>query len=81
MFAYILCKEYPRDLYDKQFALYIDKILARIDMQYEAFKKEDNVPNRLFEIYDEQKKDLLDLKEKFGAVVLPEKAAEWAAGK
>lgn len=81
MFADILGKEYPRELYDKQFALYIDKILARIDMQYEAFKKEDNIPNRLFEIYDEQKKDLLDLKEKFGAVVLPEKAAEWAAGK
>lgn len=62
-------KEYPKSLYDMQFALYVDNIVERIDLQYEAYNKEENVPSRLFEVYKEQKKALLSLKEKFGAVV------------
>ena len=81
MFAELLDKEYPRELYDKQFALYVDKIVERIDMQYQAFKTEDNIPPRLFEIYDEQKRDMLAIKEKFGAVVLPEQVGQWMAEK
>ena len=72
MFKDILGKDYPKELYEKQFALYVDKIIARIDMQYEAFKKEDNMPKRLFEIYEEQKKAMQELKEKFGAVIMPD---------
>jgi phosphoenolpyruvate carboxykinase (GTP) len=30
-------KEYPKDLYDQQFALYINNILGRIDLQEEAY--------------------------------------------
>ncbi|MBN1580288.1 MAG: phosphoenolpyruvate carboxykinase (GTP), partial [Anaerolineae bacterium] len=44
-------KEYPKALYDKQFAFYVDNILARIDLQEEAYKKEANVPAKLFEVY------------------------------
>ena len=81
LFKEILDKDYPRELYDKQFSLYIDKILARIDLQYQAFKKEENIPGKLFAIYDSQKKDLLALKAEFGEVVAPERAGEWAAKK
>jgi phosphoenolpyruvate carboxykinase (GTP) len=76
MFDELLGKEYPRELYDKQFSLYVDNIIARIDLQYEAFKSEDNIPPKLFEIYDQQKKDLLALEEKFGPVVRPEQCQE-----
>ena len=62
-------KEYPKSLYDMQFALYVDNILSRIDMQTEAYGKEENIPPRLFEIYRKQKAELLSLKERFGAVV------------
>ena len=62
-------KEYSKSLYDMQFALYVDKIVARIDLQTEAYGKEENLPGKLFEVYEEQKKGLLGLKEKFGAVV------------
>lgn len=62
-------KEYPRSLYNMQFALYIDNIIHRIDLQKEAYSKEENVPARLFEAYDKQKRELLELKERFGAVV------------
>jgi len=62
-------KEYPKSLYDMQFALYVDNIVQRIDMQYEEYSKEAGVPKRLFEVYAKQKEEMLTLKEKFGAVV------------
>lgn len=62
-------KEYPKSLYDMHFALYIDNILHRIDLQTEAYNKEENIPAKLFEIYEQQKAELLVLKEKFGSVV------------
>ncbi|MDJ0623022.1 MAG: phosphoenolpyruvate carboxykinase (GTP) [Desulfocapsaceae bacterium] len=62
-------KEYQKSLYDMQFALYIDNIVGRIEMQYEEYKKEKNIPKRLFEVYAEQKEALLALKERYGAVV------------
>ena len=62
-------KEYPKSLYDMQFALYVDNIVKRIDLQTEAYSKEENLPPQLFKVYEKQKAELLALKEKFGAVV------------
>ncbi|MEJ2056880.1 MAG: phosphoenolpyruvate carboxykinase domain-containing protein, partial [Desulfofustis sp.] len=62
-------KPYPKSLYDMQFALYIDNIVNRIDLQTEAYRKEENIPTQLFTIYEKQKADLLALKEKHGSVV------------
>ncbi len=62
-------KDYPVDLYNKQFAFYIDNIVSRIDLQEEEYSKEENIPQKLFDIYAEQKKGLLALKEKYGAIV------------
>ena len=62
-------KEYPKFLYDMQFALYLDNIIHRIDMQTEAYRKEANIPAQLFSVYEQQKAELLALKEKHGAVV------------
>jgi phosphoenolpyruvate carboxykinase (GTP) len=72
-------KEYPEDLYNMQFSLYVDNIIGRIDLQTEAYGKDAHIPKRLFEIYEEQKKDLLALKEKYGPVVTPAQLIE-AAG-
>jgi phosphoenolpyruvate carboxykinase (GTP) len=66
-------KEYPKPLYDMQFALYVDNIVQRIDLQRQEYSKEENIPERLFEVYAEQKKELLALKEKFGAIVAIDK--------
>ncbi len=62
-------KEYPQSLYVQQFSLYIDKIVARIDLQSAAYSKEADIPATLFDVYDRQKKELLQLKEKFGPIV------------
>jgi len=72
LFAEIIDKDYPRELYDMQFSLYLDKMLARIDLQEEAYGKEEGLPSNLFDVYSEQREGLDALKAKFGSVVTPE---------
>jgi len=69
-------KDYPEDLYIKQFSLYLDNIIARIDLQIEAYGKEKNIPQKLFDIYKEQRQELVALKDKYGAVVTPKQLSE-----
>ncbi|MDH7484685.1 MAG: phosphoenolpyruvate carboxykinase (GTP) [Anaerolineae bacterium] len=69
-------KEYPRELYNKQFALYVDNILARIALQEEAYRKEKNIPARLFAIYQEQREGLEALEAKYGSIVSVEQLIE-----
>ena len=76
LFKSLIDKEYDRELYNRQFSLYIDNIIKRIDLQTDAYKKDENVPDRLFKIYDEQKKGLFALKEKYGSIVTPEQLEE-----
>ncbi|MFH1852699.1 MAG: phosphoenolpyruvate carboxykinase (GTP) [Candidatus Neomarinimicrobiota bacterium] len=65
-------KNYPKSLYDMQFAFYVDNIINRIDLQREAYGKEENLPPQLFAVYDEWKSGLLRLREKYGPVVSAE---------
>jgi phosphoenolpyruvate carboxykinase (GTP) len=71
LFKSIIDKEYPEELYEKQFSLYLDNIISRIDLQAAAYGKEDNIPKRFFEVLEEQKEGLLGLKEKYGSIVKP----------
>jgi phosphoenolpyruvate carboxykinase (GTP) len=71
LFKELIDKEYTEELYEKQFSLYIDNIIARFDLQTEAYGKEDNIPKSLFEILKKQKEELLELKDKYGSVVKP----------
>lgn len=72
LFKETINKDYSKELYDKQFSLYIDNIIARIDLQTEAYRKEDNCPAVIFDIYEKQRKGLEELKAQFGPVVTPE---------
>ncbi|MEE9617834.1 MAG: phosphoenolpyruvate carboxykinase (GTP) [Anaerolineae bacterium] len=69
-------KEYPKELYDKQFVFYMDNILARIDLQEEVYRKEKNIPAKLFEVYEEQRKGLEALKAQYGPIVSVEQLVE-----
>jgi phosphoenolpyruvate carboxykinase (GTP) len=64
-------KDYPEKLYTKQFSLYIDNILARIELQLEAYGKEENLPAKLFEVLKQQREALNALKDKYGPIVTP----------
>ena len=77
IFAETIDKPYERELYDRQFSFYVDNMLAKVDLQKEAYSQEPlPCPPRLFEIYDEQKAGLEALKAKHGAVVTPDQLAE-----
>lgn len=68
-------KEYSRELYDKQFSLYLDNIIKRITLQTEAYEKEEGISSRLFAVYSEQKEGLERLKKWFGSVATPKQLA------
>jgi len=74
-------KNYSKELYDKQFSLYIDNIIARIDMQIEAYKKEANVPEIYFETQNKKKARLEELKSSNGSVVTPDQLVGLAVSK
>ena len=71
LFKECIAKAYPENLYEKHFSLYIDHIIARIDLQVEAYGKEKNIPDRLFDILKQQRRELMALKEKYGPIVRP----------
>ncbi|RTZ99534.1 MAG: hypothetical protein DSY90_01125, partial [Deltaproteobacteria bacterium] len=54
-----------------QFSLYIDNIVARIDLQTEAYGKDPDTPRAFYRVLEAQKKGLVALKEKYGAIVSP----------
>ena len=72
LFKEMIDKAYSKELYTRQFSLYLDNILARVDLQIKAYGKEQNIPRQLFDVLDTQKTGLLALKEKFGTVATPE---------
>jgi phosphoenolpyruvate carboxykinase (GTP) len=74
-------KAYPRARYDKQFSFYVDNIISRINLQEEAYRKEKNIPAKLFEIYQEQRQGLAALKARYGSIVSVEQLIEAAGDK
>ena len=64
-------KEYPEDLYNKQFSLYTHNIITRIDLQIEAYSKEKHIPQKLFDILKKQRQDLVALKDRYGDIIAP----------
>jgi len=76
LFKSIIDKTYPKGLYNQQFSLYIDNIVSRIDLQLDAYNKEERIPENLFTILRKQHKELLLLKETYGPVVSPDQLLE-----
>ena len=72
LFKDIINKDYEKSLYTKQFSLYVDKIIARLQLQLESYSNEEDIPARLFEILTGQKERILDLKKTFGPIVTPQ---------
>ncbi len=65
-------KGYTKELYEKQFSLYVDNVIARIDMQVAAYQKEVNVPEIYFKTQAAKKARLEKLKAEKGAIVTPD---------
>jgi phosphoenolpyruvate carboxykinase (GTP) len=71
LFRETIDKNYPQALYVQQFSLYIDNIVARIDLQRDAYSKNTDTPSRLFEVLTAQREGLMALKAKHGPIVAP----------
>lgn len=71
LFHEIIDKEYPENLYIQQFSLYIENIVARIDLQTKAYGENPRTPKRLFEVLTVQREGLLALEAEFGPIVTP----------
>jgi phosphoenolpyruvate carboxykinase (GTP) len=72
LFTDVIGKDYPEELYVRQFSLYVSHIVSRIDLQIDAYAKEVNVPRKLFDILQRQRQELTALEKTFGQVILPE---------
>jgi phosphoenolpyruvate carboxykinase (GTP) len=77
LFKSIIDKDYTQELYIKQFSLYIDNIVSRIDMQVQAYAQEPGISEKLFDILKNQKEGLLGLKKRYGSVVTPSQLEEF----
>ena len=76
LFETLIEKSYPKDLYDRQFSLYIDNILARNELQATAYAKEEHIPQLLFDVLREQHDGLIELKTQYGPIVTPDQLLE-----
>ena len=57
----------------------MENIIARLDLQREAYSKEEHIPAKLYEVYDAQKAGLEALKAQYGPIVSVEQLLEAAA--
>jgi phosphoenolpyruvate carboxykinase (GTP) len=72
LFKQVINKDYTKELYTKQFSLYLDHILKRVKLQQKAYAKEDGVPQTLFDILAEQEQALSALRDAHGSIVSPD---------
>ncbi len=77
LFKETISKEYDKETYTKQFSLYIDNLVNRIDMSVTEFSKEKGMPNEFFHTLDTWRRDLLGLKSIIGPIVTPDQMIEF----
>ncbi len=79
LFIEIIGKEYPKETYTKQFSLYVENLVARIDMSLTEFSKEKGMPDAFFRVLMTWRRDLVALKASAGAIVTPDEMIEYVA--
>jgi len=76
LFAEIIGKNYPEVTYTKQFSLYVNKLINRIDLSVAEFGEEKDMPDEFFHTLTAWKNELLALKDTCGPIVSPEQMQE-----
>jgi len=70
LFKDALDKEYSKEEYEQQFSIRIVKLIEKIERMEKVFGDEEEVPKEFMEHLEQEKKRLLDTKEKFGKDVV-----------
>lgn len=74
LFKEVQGKDYPEDVYTKQFTVRVPELLAKIDRVTKHYQtKEPGAPPIMFEVLYLQKKRLLEARMKFGDYIPPQK--------
>ncbi|ADN50134.1 phosphoenolpyruvate carboxykinase (GTP) [Vulcanisaeta distributa] len=73
LFREVLNREYRLEDYTKQFAIRATKLLEKIDRIWKIYSEIPTTPRRFFEVLEEQRRRLLDAKNKYGDVIPPQK--------
>ncbi len=72
LFKDVLNKEYTKEDYERQFKIRVPELLAKIDrIEGGIYEKLDNVPEELFQVLEEERKRLLEAREKYGDYISP----------
>ena len=71
LFAKVLNKEYHIELYEKQFTIRVRENLAKIDRVTKIYQSIESTPPRLFEVFEEQRRRLLDAQARYGDYISP----------
>jgi phosphoenolpyruvate carboxykinase (GTP) len=71
LFSEIIGKEYPEATYTRQFSLYIDNLLRRIDRSITEFSGEKDMPDDFFHTLADWREGLTVLKSAVGPIVTP----------
>jgi len=79
LFSDVINKDYPKEIYTKQFSLYIDDLVERIHMSIEEFAREKDIPDEFFQTLDTWNRDLIALKTTIAPIVTPDQMIEYVA--
>jgi len=72
LFSRILNKNYPKELYVKQFSIRVDNNLQKIKRIMNYYRNYRSVTDDVFRILEEQEKMLMVAKEQYGSIINPE---------
>ncbi len=70
LFKQVFDKEYTKEDYEQQFSIRITKILEKLDRMDKVFSAEEGIPDVFFDHMNQERKRLLEAKEKFGKDVI-----------
>jgi len=77
LFTEVIGKEYEKSIYTKQFSLYVDNLVERIDMSITEFSKEKGMNDAFFRILNTWRRDLVALRATVGPIVTPDQMIEY----
>ncbi len=79
LFSELIGKEYDKETYTKQFSLYIENLIERVDMSITEFSKEKGMNDAFFRVLSTWRRDLVALKATVGPIVTPDQMIEYVS--
>jgi len=71
LFKEVFGKDYDKKLYDSEFAIRIQKWLAKLERMEKIYREMTNIPVEIFNELDAMKKRLLEAKEEYSSDIIP----------